>query len=1054
MHATFHRALAMLASVSLIASVVPASASAPAAAGTVIIVDGSVPESDFFAAHALPGARVFTLDASGDGLSQIGDILAGLSGITSLHVVSHGDAGRVLLGNGWIDAATLEERADEVGSWEKHLASGAQIDLYGCDIAADERGEAFIRALADLTESRVWASDDTTGATGDWELERATGRGRAALAFDDGLGSYAYDLNHFRYGTMSYSLVSGRTVLIKIENDWTNNHGFIPTSTAIGGVVTNAFTLNFGDGQTTSVTLRVTSRDATNNDVLTEAVTQSGATYVSGIRHTYASDGNYTAYWSGGSRESASSQTNGNWRSEMTVNVGNGNSSPVVAVPAVVQVQDDTIFEYALVAVDPNGDDVRFRLGTQQEFYGNGSNSSTTPPTGLTLSSTGAIRWDVRNSALSTSAGARWQMTAMIEDLSSTGAVKSKVPVDFVFVISNNAPPRFVTYPTGTQSAPKNELKQVTLTATDPNWQTGYASPSIIALNPPSTDPAVWTGALVKSSSGASYTTSFTPTTDMAGQTFVVIFRVTNSSGATAVQPVSFLVPGANQAPSNITLSNDEIVEKSPAGTAIGTLSASDIDPGDTHTFTLTGATNTGIFRIANDDELQIVDRALALSGSYTVTVRATDSGSLFLDKSFTVTLLQDDDEDGIADREDSLIGVSSYVTVTGAPAFVVKVSDNTASGTYTGVRRTAFYDGDKELVSFVPNYNSGTIHLANILVKADTHSLVVNMGSELPSGTTKTLYLDDDDFVSLCVKDAAITSVSEISSGCDEPDEIDFESCIGSEDPVTISGITCTDEGSRFKVENLVHSGIVGTPAPSGGTTASASTSASRGNGGVRAATLLARINASLAPKGRSDGDGNASPACASTPFTDVPNGAWFVEHVCVLHEGGIVSGYRDDAGAELGVFRPGNDVNYAEIAKMALLAAGLPANEHGSPKNASARNDWSAPFVRAMEGLRIAIYTEQLDVHGAATRGDVASILLQTFELPLDADTTETFSDLPAKHPRAKALLTAVSLGIMQGDTAADGSLLHTIRPDEPINRAETSKILHLLLEYVASR
>ena len=653
-------------------------------------------------------------------------------------------------------------------------------------------------------------------------------------------------------------------------------------------------------------------------------------------------------------------------------------------------------------------------------------------------------------------------MTAMVEDLTSTGAVKSKVPIDFVFVISNTRPAVFELFPLGTQVAPVGQTKDVTMSVQDPNWHTGYASPTITALNPPSTDPSVWTGSIVRSSSGATYTTHFTPTIGMAGQTFVVIYRATNSSGATAVQPVTFLVPGANQAPSNITLSNNDAVEHSPVNTVIGTLSVSDIDPGDTHTLTLTGSTNMGIFKLGggSGDQLQLASASLSNSGTYTVTVRATDSGNLFLDKSFTIKLWLDVDGDLIADYHDSLIGNKTYPTSTGVSDLKVKVSGSDANGTYTGSQTTLFTDGSTDLFSFVPDYNSTTIHLANVLVKRGTNSLVVNMGNELPSGTKKTLYLDNNNFVSLCVKDADITSDAEISSDCTGLDETDFTSCIGNSGGVTINGLTCTDEGTRFRVDGLTHSGIMGKPAPT--PPANNSNSGESGGGGGGGGSVGNRNNISamvLASSYQQQATHAASPNTSATDcstknlFKDVQEGAWYAYDVCILKRAGVVSGYKDKQGVDLQVYRPMNNVSYAEIAKMALLSSGKKPDASGSPINTSAQGDWSTAYIHAMEVLKIPTYSSALDVHSPALREDVVDILWRVFDLPVTNHTSSSFTDLSMKSPFADTLLSAVDLKILQGDTSLAGDLLHTIRPTAPIDRAEVAKIFFLVMQYAAA-
>lgn len=1045
---------------------------------TLVILDPNVPYASFFETNARSNTTVVRLESDQNGLEQISTILRDYNNVKDLQIITHAKPGRLEIGNSALTNEVLLQEAEVITQWSNYLHPAAHISLLGCDVAAGKEGQRFVETLAALTNTTVSASTNPTGnptAGGDWVLEVNTGKKSPQLAINNhALESYPYILNHFRYGTMNWSFVSGRTVRIKVENVWTNDHGHIPTSVDVGQTATNKFTLYFGDGDSLNATVRVTARDAPNNDVTTELVTQSGSDYISGVTHTYDTDGDYLVYWGSSARESAGAQTNGTWQSEMTVNIGNNNSSPVAAVPAIVQVLDNSIFTYQLAAIDPNGDSVQYRLGTQDEFYNNGSNSPTTPPTGLTLSSTGAIRWDVRDSELATDVNDRWQMTVMIEDLTSTGAVKSKTPLDFVFIISDKVPATFTDAPEETVNPRPGEETEFTITVQDENYEDcdDPAAPNITPLNPPSTDEDVFSTTSTSSGGTATSQVTFTPTEDMAGNSYLLQFRSTTCDGATSVQSVPVFVPGANQAPGDITLSNDNIVEHSAADTVIGTFTVSDIDPDDTHTLTLTGSTNTNIFKLggSSGNQLQVASATLSDSGTYVVSVTATDSGSLSLTKNFTITLWLDEDEDGIADKDDSLIGNRNYPDVSGASSFSVQINEEEADGTYTETKQTNFYDGSTPMVSFMHNYSSGAIRLANVILRRSANSLVVNMGDELADGTRKTLYLDDNNFIALCVKDAPITSISEVSSGCDGANEIDFSSCIGvGGSGVTIDDITCTDEGSRFRVDNLEHSGIVGTPAPTPSADSSTDSGGGTSNGGSRRGfnpvvawlerkeqeEVEQQIAQAHPAAGEEEGNyGSSGSGCLIRDlFNDVPDASWYAPHVCILKEEEVVSGYKDERGRETGEYGPSNYVTYAEIAKMALLAANKQPVD-GVPRNRSARGDWSAPYINAMEGLGISQYSTGLDVGSPAIRGDVISIMLQVFAIAVSQHTESPFTDLILRHPNAAAILTAVDMGIMQGDTSADGTLLKTIRPDARINRAETAKIFDLLLEYVESQ
>ena len=159
----------------------PAAAMPEAAQHTaraLVFVDAGVDDADALLADlraADPTLEVIRLDADADGLAQIGAALAGRSDIDAIHLISHGSAGTLQLGNTLIDGKTLAVRADEFGAWQSALSADADILLYGCEVAGNAAGEAFVATLAALTGADVAASDDITGAGGDWALEHRRG---------------------------------------------------------------------------------------------------------------------------------------------------------------------------------------------------------------------------------------------------------------------------------------------------------------------------------------------------------------------------------------------------------------------------------------------------------------------------------------------------------------------------------------------------------------------------------------------------------------------------------------------------------------------------------------------------------------------------------------------------------------------------------------------------------------------------------------------------------------------------------------------------------------
>ncbi|WP_331345210.1 putative Ig domain-containing protein [Cellvibrio sp. UBA7661] len=127
---------------------------------------------------------VIYLDPQTDGVEQIASALAQYSNLSAVHIISHGSAGAVELGNTRLTDSTLFQYEDDLAAWGKALGETGDILLYGCDVVAYPTGQALIERMAQLTDADVAASDDTTGHKtlgGDWDLEYRSGEIDTAL---------------------------------------------------------------------------------------------------------------------------------------------------------------------------------------------------------------------------------------------------------------------------------------------------------------------------------------------------------------------------------------------------------------------------------------------------------------------------------------------------------------------------------------------------------------------------------------------------------------------------------------------------------------------------------------------------------------------------------------------------------------------------------------------------------------------------------------------------------------------------------------------------------
>ncbi|MBM4012553.1 MAG: hypothetical protein FJ286_14445 [Planctomycetes bacterium] len=98
----------------------------------------------------------------------------------------------------------------------------------------------------------------------------------------------------------------------------------------------------------------------------------------------------------------------------------------------------------------------------------------------------------------------------------------------------------------------------------------------------------------------------------------------------------------SNRAPQNIALSTSSIAENAGADAAVGTLSTTDPDAGNTFTYALvsgTGDTDNAAFKISGNQLRADASLDFETKSSYSIRIRSTDQGGLFTEKAFTIAV-------------------------------------------------------------------------------------------------------------------------------------------------------------------------------------------------------------------------------------------------------------------------------------------------------------------------------------------------------------------------------------------------------------------------------
>ncbi|MEZ5923253.1 MAG: DUF4347 domain-containing protein [Hyphomicrobiaceae bacterium] len=147
---------------------------------SIVFIDAGVTDVTEIMTAAVADAEIIMLDRASDGLDQIAGHLDGKIGIRSIEIVSRGEAGKLALGCATLNLDSITgTHAGALAIIHAALAEGAGILLHGSNLAAGERGRAFLSALSEATGARIAITDsvDTADAAGGWSHDAAVGAG-------------------------------------------------------------------------------------------------------------------------------------------------------------------------------------------------------------------------------------------------------------------------------------------------------------------------------------------------------------------------------------------------------------------------------------------------------------------------------------------------------------------------------------------------------------------------------------------------------------------------------------------------------------------------------------------------------------------------------------------------------------------------------------------------------------------------------------------------------------------------------------------------------------
>ncbi|MEG4969991.1 DUF4347 domain-containing protein, partial [Microcoleus sp. B6-A1] len=139
----------------------------------IVILDPTIPDSQHLISGIKPNTATYILQSQPDAVEQITTILAQHTDINALHIITHGDSGSLYLGTTELNSNNIQNYSHQLPQWRNAFTDNANIILYGCSVAAGDRGNQFLTQLHQLTGANISANSQPTGNSalgGTWDI--------------------------------------------------------------------------------------------------------------------------------------------------------------------------------------------------------------------------------------------------------------------------------------------------------------------------------------------------------------------------------------------------------------------------------------------------------------------------------------------------------------------------------------------------------------------------------------------------------------------------------------------------------------------------------------------------------------------------------------------------------------------------------------------------------------------------------------------------------------------------------------------------------------------
>jgi VCBS repeat-containing protein len=236
-------------------------------------------------------------------------------------------------------------------------------------------------------------------------------------------------------------------------------------------------------------------------------------------------------------------------------------------------------------------------------------------------------------------------------------------------------------------------------------------------------------------------------------------YTVSDGHGGTDNATVTINITGVNDPPTDISLDNSSVAENQPSGTAVGNFSTTDPDTGDTFTYSLVsgnGSTDNSSFNILNNSLRTSASFDYETKNSYSIRLRTTDSGTLYYEEAFNITVTNANDPPvAVADNattpqntpvtidvlnNDYDVDNDTFTVVSVTPAANGTVTYNATDVTYTPALN---FTGTDSFNYTISDGNGGTA-TATVTVTVTVVATLASIQVTIDTGPTANIYIQD----------------------------------------------------------------------------------------------------------------------------------------------------------------------------------------------------------------------------------------------------------------------------------------------------------------------